>query len=148
MKEEKNIESPLLGIKKENHFKTPEGYFDHLQDRIEAQIDAETTPVTTRTKVIRVLKPALSLAASFALVFLLVYYPLNKYLPELIKYENVQELSTSISEEEFLVAFVNEDDLFETLNQNEQSLHTSEDVYTYLTSEMTDFDCFNELKND
>lgn len=51
-------------------FKTPEGYFDGLEDRLMARIAAEVQPETSRkVRIWAVLKPALTLAAMFALIF-------------------------------------------------------------------------------
>ena len=53
-----------------NPFRTPEGYFDAIEDRVMARIAAEEQPETSRrARIWTVLKPALSLAAMFALVF-------------------------------------------------------------------------------
>ena len=53
-----------------NPFRTPEGYFDAFEDRVMARIAAEEQPETSRrARIWTVLKPALSLAAMFALVF-------------------------------------------------------------------------------
>ena len=53
-----------------NPFRTPEGYFDAFEDRMMARIASEDQPETSRrARIWTVLKPALSLAAMFALVF-------------------------------------------------------------------------------
>ena len=51
-------------------FKVPEGYFESFDDRLMARIAAEEseTPQEKRT-VWRILKPALALAATFAIIF-------------------------------------------------------------------------------
>ncbi len=146
MKEEKNIGSPLEGLSKGNPFKTPEGYFENLQDRIEANIEAKTTTVSRKTRVIRILRPALSLAASFALVFLLVYYPLNKFLPEYLSSNQKTEVTEINHEEDFLTAFMDESSLYETLLlDDEEPELQSEEVYALLSVEMTEYDLYTEL---
>lgn len=52
-------------------FKTPEGYFESLEDRLMARISVEAQkPAPTRKQRIWLtLKPALALAATFALIF-------------------------------------------------------------------------------
>jgi hypothetical protein len=51
-------------------FKMPEGYFESLEDRLMARISMEEQQVPTRRQRIWVaLKPALALAATFALIF-------------------------------------------------------------------------------
>lgn len=48
-------------------FKTPESYFEGLEDRLMARVSAEAEPQPRRLWVL--LKPALALAATFALIF-------------------------------------------------------------------------------
>ena len=50
-------------------FKVPEGYFESLEDRLMARISAESAPQPKARGVWTVLKPALALAATFALIF-------------------------------------------------------------------------------
>ena len=67
MNEEKDILE--LARQEGNAFRTPEGYFDSLEDRVMARIAAETAQTPSRRPVWSVLKPALTLAAMFALIF-------------------------------------------------------------------------------
>lgn len=67
MNEEKDILE--LARQEGNAFRTPEGYFDSLEDRVMARIAAETAQTPARRPVWSVLKPALTLAAMFALIF-------------------------------------------------------------------------------
>lgn len=53
----------------EQPFRVPEGYFDALEDRVMARIAMEEAPETDRRRVWTVIKPALALAATFALIF-------------------------------------------------------------------------------
>ena len=81
MKEKKeHKESPLSHIKKENPFGTPEAYFDTFSERLNSRIHAEEQPAH-RLQWLNILKPVLGLAASFALVFFLLYVPLENFLP-------------------------------------------------------------------
>ena len=57
-------------ILRKNPFRVPEGYFDGMEDRLMARIAAEEAePVRTGRPVWRILKPALTLAATFAIIF-------------------------------------------------------------------------------
>ena len=146
MKEEKNIGSPHSEFPKGNPFKTPEGYFENLQERVEARIEAENQTVSKKKQLIRFLKPAFSLVASFALVFLLVYYPLNRFLPNYLSSNEIIENTEMNIEEEFLTAFIDENSFFETLLQeDEKSFLQAEEVYVLLSVEMTEYDLYNEL---
>ena len=53
----------------EQPFRVPEGYFDALEDRVMARIAMEEAPETGRRRVWTVIKQALALAATFALIF-------------------------------------------------------------------------------
>lgn len=53
----------------EQPFRVPEGYFDALEDRVMARIAMEEAPETGRRRFWTVIKPALALAATFALIF-------------------------------------------------------------------------------
>ena len=148
MNENKNIESPLSGLPKKNPFGAPEGYFENLQDKIEARIEAENTVVPKKTQVLRMLRPALSLAASFALVFMLVYYPLNKFLPKYLESKQVVENNEFDIEEEFFAVFSNDNSLIEYLSQpEEEAVEPSDEIYAYLSVQMTDAEFYNELTN-
>ncbi len=63
---------------KDNPFRVPDGYFENMEDRVDAFIAMEESNDSQKSKVIRMLKPMLGLAASFVLVYLLVSYPLHK----------------------------------------------------------------------
>lgn len=81
MKElENNIENRLDHLKMGQPFTVPEGYFETFHERLKARIEAEERPEPKRG-LLFYLKPALGLAASFALIFLLVYVPLVKFMP-------------------------------------------------------------------
>ena len=54
----------------DNPFRMPEGYLDSFEDRLMARLAAEETEATQpKRPVWRILKPALTLAAMFALIF-------------------------------------------------------------------------------
>ena len=82
MDELKNISPKLSEIKKENPFRTPDNYFDDFSARFDlAQKQEESKPLEKKTNIVQILKPALGLAASFALIFMLVYVPLKTFIP-------------------------------------------------------------------
>lgn len=68
MNEDKNwLESEEL---RKQVFRTPEGYFESLEDRVMARIKAEEEEaVAPRRPLWRILKPTLALAATFAIIF-------------------------------------------------------------------------------
>ena len=77
---ETNNEHRLDNLKKGQPFRVPENYFETFNERLKARIEMEEKPVKTN-RFLLYLKPALGLAASFALIFLLVYVPLVKFMP-------------------------------------------------------------------
>jgi len=80
MKEkDENIEEILEGYKKANSFKVPDGYFDTFNEKLFERIKEKEQPAMQRLWLY--LKPVAGLAAAFALVFMLVYVPLTKFMP-------------------------------------------------------------------
>ena len=68
MNEQKDILSSPEA--RENPFRMPEGYLDSFEDRLMARIAAEEKPAASRpVRFWTILKPALTLAAMFALIF-------------------------------------------------------------------------------
>ncbi len=68
----------LEKIKKQNPFIVPENYFDEFSGRLAQRINTEETHKTVFRKMYVFLKPAIGLAASLILIFMLVYSPLRK----------------------------------------------------------------------
>lgn len=77
---EKNSEHRLDYLKKGQPFRVPENYFETFNERLKDRIALEDRP-EKKNWFLFYLKPALGLAASFALIFLLVYVPLVKFMP-------------------------------------------------------------------
>jgi hypothetical protein len=68
MNEQKDYLSSCAGG--DNPFRMPEGYLESLEDRLLSRIAAEEQPATpARHPAWRIIKPALTLAAMFALIF-------------------------------------------------------------------------------
>ena len=81
MKEEnENIENLFGSHKKGQPFRVPEGYFETFADRLKERIEEEEQPNKKRTLFVY-LKPVLMMAASIAVIMLLVFAPIKKYLP-------------------------------------------------------------------
>jgi hypothetical protein len=81
--EEENRE--CKGWDKKNPFTVPEGYFDQFPDRLMSRIDQMESPHKKGTLWIRYLRPALGLAASFALVALMLYVPVKLIGPRIAR---------------------------------------------------------------
>ena len=101
MNEQKDILSSCAGSG--NPFKTPEAYFEGLEDRLLSRIAAEEQPATpARHPAWRIIKPALTLAAMFALIFGMGYGAVS-----LIDYYQADESEeTTELDEETLVSYL------------------------------------------
>lgn len=154
MYEEENRQPEFLKRPKQNPFKTPENYFDSLEDRIMHSVENEekTKKSSGAGKVYRLLKPVLGLAASFALVFVLVYYPVKYFSSgKLVKTQSTDTTTnegndfysvviSSIDENALVNVLVSEDEISqEEINPDE--------VIAYLSSDMNDIEIYSEIQN-
>ena len=91
MKEkDENIENLFGKLKNGQQFRVPEGYFETFAERLQARIEEEEQPHKKRS-LFFYLNPALSMAASIALVMLLVYVPIKKFFPATQSYVTQQK---------------------------------------------------------
>jgi len=135
---------------KENPFDVPAGYFDMLEDRIEGRIRATEKEQNTGKKIIRLLKPMLGLAASFALIFLLVHYPLSRFLPWYMANHSTEQTNEEKPEEEFLAntSDLDESSFFRALTTQDNATNfESEEIISLLSSELNDYDVYAEIIN-
>lgn len=152
MDELKNIAPQLSEIKKENPFRAPENYFDDFSARLNAKIEAEKeseTPVKSG-RIIRFLKPALGLAASFALIFMLVYWPLNKFSPKNELASSSTTPSESLTETEYamMVGSLDENSFYELIETPaEQVEFSDEELLNYVTANTSEYEIFVESNN-
>lgn len=83
MNESENIGPETSRINKELPFKAPRHYFEDFPARLQSRLYTEDEALPQKKKgIVRYLKPVLGLAASFALIFMLVYWPLKSFLPD------------------------------------------------------------------
>ena len=125
-------------FRKDNPFTVPEGYFETLDKRIEEKIEAGSLP--PRQKIIRLLKPIVGLAASFALAFLLIRYPLSLILPD---YNANNE---SVYEDFFklLTNDIDESTLFRALTEEDTFIENDE-VISLLLCNVSDMDLYSQI---
>ena len=123
---------------RENPFRMPEGYFDSFEDRLMARIAAEEQPATSRkVRFWTVLKPALTLAAMFALVFGMGYGVLS-LTHTLDRSAGAADLSGYATVEEELIRPVSLIDYYQTDSIAEESTELDEEtVANYLASELS-----------
>lgn len=148
MDELKNIAPELSKLKKEPPFNVPDYYFDDFSARLQMQIQAEKNAVAPRkTRFIQIFKPALGLAASFALIFLLVYVPLKTFFP------NQENTVADVSASEDLslmnvIEHLDESSFISLLDDKDNSTEFSdEDLTMYVSSNFNDYEIFENLDN-
>ena len=152
MYEEENIEPEFMKRHKASPFRTPDHYFDSIEDRIMDSIKHETKKKTTSTKVFQLLKPALGLAACLAIVYLLVYHHTNQLSPRsIVKAETTDTNSIdSLHNYAFNISLIDENSLVNAIFGDEPVDSTkinSDEVLAYLSTEMSDLDIYSEIQN-
>ena len=149
----KKIAPKLSEIKKENSFGVPPYYFDNFSARLQTKIEAEKTILRShKNRVIQFLKPALGIAASFALIVLLVYFyfPLKTYKNNQFADNTNQDIELTIDNYISLFEGVDDYSFYELLSEpvtndeyNEEEI--DEELITYLSLNMSDYDIYNEI---
>ncbi|MBN2774344.1 MAG: hypothetical protein JXR31_08870 [Prolixibacteraceae bacterium] len=141
MDEFKNIAPRLSKIKKENPFKVPYNYFDDFSARLQEKIKHEDS-VKKPDPFIRFLKPAISIAASIAVIFMLVYWPLAKNNNRLLS-DSVVNYSEYNLENEIIGLMEDLDDnslftLFESDVEEDQI--SDDELIAYLSTNLSYYD--------
>lgn len=133
----------LSGINRGNPFGVPKNYFDDFYARLEAKIEPVQI-VKKPNAFIRYLKPAIGLAAGFALVFSLVYWPLNIFTEK----QTAQSDNTEPTiENEYIAILENVDDnsLFALLENGYVEEPISDDeLVGYLSTNLSDYEIYME----
>jgi hypothetical protein len=152
MYDEENAEPEFLKRPGTSPFRTPDHYFDSLEDRIMSGIkhDAKKKKTTT-TKVLQLLKPVLALAACLSIVYLLVYSPIQFKTKSIVKAETTDTTSNSLLDNyAFNISFVDENSLVNAIFSEEKVDSTKvnpDELLAYLSTEMTDLDIYSEIQN-
>lgn len=145
MDELKNISPELSKLKKENPFGTPDKYFDDFSARLQMRLDEEKKGVPSpQNRFVRFIKPALGLAASFALIFMLVYWPLNNYMSNQQAESNIEP---DLNDIEYLnmVEGIDENSFYSLLEgTNGSTTFTDEDLENYLVANVSEYEIFNQ----
>ncbi len=146
MDELNKIAPKLAKLKKVNPFGTPDKYFDDFSARLQVRLNEEKATVPGRKRgVIRLLKPALGLAASFALIILLVQWPLKTFIRNEVADNNTQ---TGFYDTDISTIFVDEIDessFFALLNEPTRPVaFTDEDLISYLSSNVSEYEIYSQ----
>ncbi|MEI8113702.1 MAG: hypothetical protein WCI54_08730 [Bacteroidia bacterium] len=152
MYEEDNIESEFLKHSKANPFRTPDHYFDTVEDRIMERIEQPTITKTKSFRIIRYLKPVLGLAASLSIVYLLVYYSTNTPIVNSGTKTAVAVSSPSDLLDNYSLNLTSIDDntlasaLFSEEANNVVASNPDE-VLAYLAADLNDVEIYSEIQN-
>ncbi len=147
MKFSEDIPEEIAGAGKELPFRVPRGYFDDFPARLQAAIEQETAPVATRKlRLIDYLRPVASLAAAFAAVFLIVYWP-----AKLITNEEAFTSHALPAESEKIINLIEhvDDHTFLSLLENDSPAETLDDetLESYLAANYSAFDIYMEIND-
>lgn len=151
MYEEENIEPEFLKRTKTNPFRTPEHYFDSIEDRIMGGIRPEERKKASSSRIIQLLKPALGLVAGLAIVYLLVYHPGNQVSQ---KRQAIAETTDTTSTDSldnyaFSVYSIDERTLANAIFGGEAADSTkinTDEMLAYLSTDMTDLEIYTEIQ--
>ncbi len=149
---EANKKNPfrLPEINQENPFRVPDNYFDNFYARLETKLVAETVNHKTEKefRIYHYLKPALAIAASLVLVFLVLNWPMNSGRQnklaksgqyEAISIDDVYYNMVSNLDENSFLAVLNEPDTKEKLSDD--------DIANYVNTNFSDYELYIESIN-
>ena len=123
---------------RENPFRMPDGYLDSFEDRLMARIAAEEAEATQpKRPVWRILKPALTLAAMFALIFGMGYGVLS-LTHTLDRGTGTTSVEDYASAEEQMIRPLSIINYYQTAEPADETGEIDEEtLVSYLTSELT-----------
>ncbi len=152
MYEEENIEPEFLKQPGKNPFRTPDNYFDSIEDRVMGTIEFESKKNTASksNKIFRLLKPVLGLAASFALVYILAYYPIKYFSPNNLVKSEITDSASQMDEYSLNLSLIDENSLISAIFNDETDTLSEikpDELLAYLSTEMTDLEIYTEIQN-
>ena len=149
MNELKKIAPELSKIKKENPFRVPENYFEDFSTRLQLKLEEEKRGSTkNHSRIIQFIKPALSLAAGFALIFMLAYWPLKTLTPNQQASNIVTETDESDMLYASLVEGMDENSFYAMLDDNNGTVQFSDDdLANFVNTNSSEYEIFSETEN-
>ncbi|MEE4286245.1 MAG: hypothetical protein V2I31_08860 [Mariniphaga sp.] len=151
----KKIAPELSKLKKEQPFGVPDKYFDDFSARLHYRLQAEKQALPPpKNPFIRYLKPVLGMAASFALIFMLVYWPVKTFLPNYLAKTNTT-IETTNEDDAFLtfIEKIDENSFFALIQEpdlNEETVNgdfNDEELLSYLSSNVSDYEIYLQTEN-
>ena len=149
MDELKNIAPELSKLKKENPYRTPKNYFDDFSARMHTAIEQEKMPDSEKKpRIFQLLKPVFGMAASFAIIFMLVYVPLKTFVSKETTHV-AQSSDYTDSEVLNVLEDLDESAFFALLDEENESTDelTDDDLTLYVSANFTAYEIF-ELTED
>ena len=151
MYNEENIEPEFLKRQGKNPFRTPEGYFDTIEDRIIERLEPSIKKQSSNLRILRFIKPAIGIAASILLVYLLVKPTMtfnhNQNIPKIETAESSSvdlldffPLNLGTVDENVLANAIFSDDL-------NVAIIDSSEVFAYLSSDLNEVEIYSEIQN-
>jgi hypothetical protein len=149
MDELNKIAPELSKIKKENPFRVPENYFDDFSARLQMKLEEEKQGSTEKqNRIIQFIKPALSLAAGFALIFMLAYWPLKTFTPNQVASNINNEMNESEMYYASLVESMDENSFYAMLDgTNGTTQFTDDDLVEFVNRNSSEYEIYSETNN-
>lgn len=146
-KQDKNIEPEFMKRPAVNPFRTPEGYFDSLEDRIMGKIQVVETPKKTN-KIIRLVKPAIGIAASL----LLAFFVINKQSTSISNENDLMANQSAIqgNDSAFNFSQIDESTVINAIFAEEQDLIgkiNQDEMLAYLSTGLNEIEIYAEIQN-
>lgn len=148
MNNKDNINGPLSKLKRENPFKVPEGYFDEFPARLHERIRQESLAAEKpRGRIIQMIRPTLALAAGFAAIIVMVYFPLTYINNRTVA--NGGDSGAIIFDDFFALVDQFDDNTFYSLLEHSSNgdAYEAEELADYLVANYSDYDFIIETQN-
>ena len=137
----------LSKIKKENPFRTPENYFEDFSAKLQLRLETEKEKgsAKTQSRIIQLLKPAIGLAAGFALIFMLAYWPLTKLTQNKQANNNTLQIDETDMIFKSLVEGMDENSFVVMLGESKSAVQLSDDdMANYLSTNSSEYEIYSE----
>ena len=146
MKELEKIAPELSKIKKETPFRVPENYFEDFSARLQMKLESEKMEAPKKQgKVIQILKPALTMAAGFALLFTLAYWPLKLITPGQLADNTNIEIDINDMLFANMVEGIDQNSFYALLEEpNNPTQLSDEDMAVIVNSNSSEYDIYSE----
>jgi hypothetical protein len=149
MDELNKIAPNLSKLKKDNPFSVPKNYFDDFPARLQMKMNEEKIGADKQeNKIIRFLKPALGLAAAFALVFMLAYWPMKTFTEKQLANNNYVEEEINDILYANMVEGIDVNSFYALLDDTNGAYELSDDdLANFVNTYSSDYEIFSETNN-